>query len=103
MTGTLAARSRKRARPLKSAHMQIRVTPDLKSLAAEAAALLGTSVSDFATRAIRRAAQDEILDRRVFALKSADFERFVAILDDPPALPKAAKARLRRKPVWEKA
>jgi uncharacterized protein (DUF1778 family) len=83
--------------------MQIRVTQDLKLLVAEAAELLGTSISDFSTRVIRQAAEDEILNRRLITLKSEDFDRFVTILDNPPELSKEAKARLRRKPVWETA
>jgi uncharacterized protein (DUF1778 family) len=35
-------------------------------------------------------------------LKSDDFDRFVAILESPPELSEEVKARLHRKPVWEK-
>lgn len=96
-------RTPNRSHALKSEHMQIRVTSDLKLLVAEVAQLLGTSVSDFSTRVIRQAAEDEILNRRLITLKSPDFDRFVAILENPPELSKEAKARLRRKPVWETA
>ncbi|MFN8701942.1 MAG: DUF1778 domain-containing protein [Rhodospirillales bacterium] len=98
-----AERPQKRPHALKSEHMQIRVTQDLKLLVAEAAGILGTSISDFSTRVIRQAAEDEILNRRLFTLKSEDFDRFVAVIENPPELSKEATARLRRKPVWETA
>lgn len=107
MAGMSMASARKRARPPKSspksAHMQLRVTPDLKALVAEAASLAGTSVSEFSTRVIRLAAQAEILNRRLIVLDPAAFDRFVATVENPPALSAAAKARLRRRPVWDKA
>jgi uncharacterized protein (DUF1778 family) len=102
MAGMSAASVRKRASAPKSAHMQLRVTPDLKALVTEAAALTGTSVSEFSTRVIRLAAQEEILNRRLIALDPAAFERFVASVENPAPLSAAAKARLRRKPVWAK-
>lgn len=97
------ARAAKRSPVLKTENMQIRVTPDLKLLVAEAAEILGTSVSEFSTRVIRQAAEDEILNRRLFTLKAPDFDRFVSILENPPALSAEARARLRRKPVWKTA
>jgi len=83
--------------------MRIRVTPDLKRLVEQAAEVVGTSVSKFSMQVIRQAAENEILNRRLFTLKTATFDQFISILDSPPTLSAKAKARLRRKPVWETA
>ncbi|MFM7347365.1 MAG: DUF1778 domain-containing protein [Tagaea sp.] len=101
MASALAAR--KRTPASKSAHLQLRVTPDLKALVAEAAEIAGTNVSDFSTRVIRAAAQAEILNRRLIVLDQAAFDRFAKAVENPPPLAAAAKARLRRRPVWDKA
>jgi|GEM_PF-806520 len=83
--------------------MQIRMAPRLKALIVEAAALSGTTMSDFVSRASQRAAEEEILNRRVFTLDNKTFERFVALVENPPVLSKEVRARLGRRPVWERA
>jgi uncharacterized protein (DUF1778 family) len=46
---------------------------------------------------------NEILrDRTVFQLSDADYERFVAALDDPAPPTEAMKALLHREPLWER-
>jgi uncharacterized protein (DUF1778 family) len=96
-------RSLKRTRALKSEHMQLRVHADLKLLVSEVAEMIGTSVSEFSTRVLRQAAEDEILNRRLVTLRSSDFDRFLAAVEHPAPLSDDVKARLRRKPVWEPA
>jgi uncharacterized protein (DUF1778 family) len=83
--------------------MQLRVRADLKLLVSEVAEMLGISVSEFSTRVLRQAAEDEILNRRLVTLKSAEFDRFLAAVEHPAPLSDDVKARLRRKPVWESA
>jgi uncharacterized protein (DUF1778 family) len=83
--------------------MQIRMAPRLKALIVEAAALSGTTMSDFVSRASQRAAEEEILNRRVFTLDDKLFDKFVAVVESQPPLSKEVRARLRRKPVWERA
>ncbi len=88
---------------LKTESIQIRVTPDLKHLVERAAEIVGASVSEFSMQVIRQAAETEILNRRFLTLKAANFDQFLSILDSPPKLSDQAKARLRRKSVWDTA
>ena len=49
----------------------------------------------------REAAENALLDRRLFLLDDSDFERFVARLDAPAALSEALKKLLAAPAPWE--
>jgi uncharacterized protein (DUF1778 family) len=49
-----------------------------------AAALLGKNRTDFMLEAACREAEDVLLDRRVFVLDEEAWQRFNALLDEPP-------------------
>jgi uncharacterized protein (DUF1778 family) len=85
----------------RSSTLQIRIARDDKALVQQAADLAGVSLSEFVVATVRARAQDAVLDRRVYVMSPAGFDAFMALVRDPPKLPKAAKARFARKRVWE--
>ena len=64
--------------------INIRARQRQRDLIDEAAAVLGRNRSDFMLEAACREAESVLLDRRVFALDEATWERFTALLDAPP-------------------
>jgi uncharacterized protein (DUF1778 family) len=81
--------------------IQIRTTAEAKVVLNRAAALRGQSLSDFVMESATRAAEDAILDQRLFVLDDDAHRRLIALLDEPPPLSAEARARLTRKAPWE--
>jgi len=65
--------------------LNLRIKPDLRGLIDRAAQLAGKNRTDFVLDAARRAAEDALLDRTVFALNAKAYREFLARLDAPPA------------------
>ena len=65
--------------------INLRVTPEQKSLLDRAARALGRNRSDFMLETACREAESVLLDKRYFALSDEEFELFIAMLDKPPA------------------
>ena len=82
--------------------IQIRASGETKAILNRAASLRGQKLSEFMLDSARRQAEETILDQRVFFLEPRAHERFVALLDAPPALGPDAAARLKRKAPWDK-
>jgi len=81
------------APPGKSARIEVRTTADVKALLTEAASATHKTVTEFLVDAGVRAAEDALMDRRVFRLDEAQWAAFQAALDRPAA-PKPRLARL---------
>jgi uncharacterized protein (DUF1778 family) len=64
--------------------LNIRVKPQLRTLIDRAAELAGKNRTDFVLDAARRAAEDTLLDRTVFAVSPNAYREFLARLDAPP-------------------
>jgi len=93
--------------PTQTAHrkrevIQIRTSAETKAVLNRAAALRGQRLSEFMLESARRQAEETILDQRTFFLDAAAHERFLALLDEPAAPDPDLRARLRRKPSWER-
>jgi len=73
----------------KRERLEARLTPEQKALLQQAAALEGTSLTDFVMRSAQRAAEQVIRDHVVLTLAASESQSFVAALLDPPA-PNAA-------------
>ena len=58
-----------------------------------AAKATGKTRTDFILDSAARAAEDALLDRRMFCLDEADYQAFVAALDAPPQPEAVAKLR----------
>jgi uncharacterized protein (DUF1778 family) len=82
--------------------LNLRIKPELRGLIDRAAALTGKNRTDFVLNAARRAAEDALLDRTVFAVSPEVYAEFLARLDAPHS----PNARLRRSletaAPWEK-
>lgn len=87
---------------LRAEHINLRVSRRQKTLIDSAADALARSRSDFILDVACREAESVLLDRCFFNVGAAEFRRFTAMLDNPPAAnPKLARL-LKRKPAWER-
>lgn len=73
----------------KQQRLEARITPEQKELLQQAAALEGTSLSDFVVRSAQRAAEQSIRDHAVITLTARESQAFVEALLEPAA-PNAA-------------
>jgi uncharacterized protein (DUF1778 family) len=82
--------------------LNLRIKPELRVLIDRAAGVSGRNRTDFVLSAARRAAEETLLDRTVFAVDPGTYAKFLARLDAPPK----PNARLRRSlettAPWEK-
>jgi uncharacterized protein (DUF1778 family) len=72
--------------------LNLRIKPEERGLIDRAATLTGRTRTDFVLDAVRRAAEDALLDRTVFAVSPEAYAEFLARLDAPPK----PNARLKR-------
>lgn len=86
----------------KDAAIQIRASAETKALLNQASALRGQKLSEFMLECARRTAEETILEQRYFSLDQKAHEKFLAMLDAPAMPDEKARARIRRKPLWEK-
>lgn len=82
--------------------INLRATQGQKTLIDRAADALGRNRSDFMLETVCREAQSVLLDRRYFALTDADFKRFNAMLDKPPASNPRLRRLLQTKAPWDR-
>jgi uncharacterized protein (DUF1778 family) len=66
-----------------------------------AAKLAGKNRTDFVLDAARRAAEDTLLDRTVFALSPRAYRQFLARLDAPPRPNKRLRKSMQTPAPWE--
>lgn len=67
----------------KSERIALRVSADQRVLLDEASRAEETTLSEFVLRAATRRAEDVLADRRRFVVSEADWNAFVAVLDQP--------------------
>lgn len=82
--------------------IQIRASAETKAILNRAATLRGQKLSEFMLDSARRRAEEAILDQRSFFLDPKAHEKFLAMLDRPARPNKELRARLNRKPSWER-
>lgn len=85
----------------KSANLNIRAKPVVRSLIDRAAAITNKTVTDFVLEAACREAEDVLLDKRLFTLNESSCKKFVDALDAPIPSNKKLHNLLNRKPLWE--
>jgi uncharacterized protein (DUF1778 family) len=90
------------SRKLRAENINLRVTRNQKALIDRAASALGRSRSDFMLEAACQEAESILLDQRYFVLSEAEFKRFAAMLDKPPASNPGLERLLRAKAPWDK-
>jgi uncharacterized protein (DUF1778 family) len=81
--------------------LNIRIKPDVRGLIDRAAELVGKNRTDFVLDAARRAAEEALLDRTVFALSSKSYAEFLARLDAPPRPNTRLRRSLQTPAPWE--
>ena len=81
--------------------INLRAKAPQRSLIDQAARVAGKSRTDFMLEAACEKAQQVLLDQTVFALDTARFKRFRALLDAPVAHGSALRKLLRRQAPWE--
>ena len=86
----IARRSRRDER------LEARVTSEQKRIIARAAALRGSSVTEFVVASAQQAAAEVIKDSELLALGGRASDAFVRALLNPPSPNKAARAAARR-------
>lgn len=87
-------------RPRSDAAINLRVSRAVRDEIDGAASLLGKTRTEFIVESARRQAADVLLDRRLFALSSAQMAAFLKVLD-APAPPRLKKLMASKSP-WEK-
>jgi uncharacterized protein (DUF1778 family) len=87
---------------LRAENINLRVSRSQKALIDRAAAAQGRSRSDFMLDAACREAESVLLDQRYFNLDDEAFQRFIDLLDAPPANNPGLARMLKTKAPWGK-
>ncbi|HBQ7842446.1 DUF1778 domain-containing protein [Klebsiella aerogenes] len=82
--------------------LNIRAKESQRALIDAAAEILHKSRTDFILEMVCQAAENVILDRRVFNLSDEQYAEFIDMLDAPVEANPALDKLLARKPQWEK-
>jgi uncharacterized protein (DUF1778 family) len=94
--------SRKKDEVRKDDVIQIRASAGTKAILNRAATLRGQKLSEFMLDSARRQAEETILDQRAFFLDAKAHAKLLELLDSPVKPSAELRARLRRKPLWQK-
>lgn len=89
------------AKPAKSTQVSIRVAPGQLATIDAAAEALGRNRTAFMLETAVQAAEGVLLDKRLFTVDDATYQRFLSRLDAPPAANPRLRALLRRQAPWE--
>lgn len=82
--------------------INLRVSAEHKALIDRAAFRLGKSRTEFMLDSAREAAENALLDQRLFLLDDSRFDEFVACLDAPVESTEALKKVLTAPSPWER-
>lgn len=82
--------------------INLRASAEQKTLIDRAASRLGKSRTEFMLDSAREAAENTILDQRLFLLGDSDYANFVACLDAPVEPSEALKKVLSTPSPWER-
>ena len=83
----------------KSARLDLRLSPMVKDLVQRAARIENKTISDFIADRIQKAAEQVLLDQRVFAMNDADFQHFTTALNKEDTANNKLNALFARRPV----
>ena len=81
--------------------LNLRIRPQVRELIDRAAELAGKNRTDFVLDAARRAAEDTLLDRTIFAVSPKAYRQFLARLDTPPKPNKRLLRSMQTPAPWE--
>ncbi len=88
-------------RTMKRNSLNIRIKPSERGLIDKAARLTGKTRTDFMLEASRRAAEDALLDRTVFAVNSKVYTEFLTRLDAAPEPNERLRKTMQTPTPWE--
>ncbi|MCC6587352.1 MAG: DUF1778 domain-containing protein [Bryobacterales bacterium] len=91
-----------RAEQARRETLNVRIKPELRALIDQAAFLAGKNRTEFVLDAARRAAEEALLDRTVFAIDRKAYDEFLARLDAPPEPNASLRRTLETHSPWEK-
>ncbi len=95
--------SNPRQSPSERDSLNVRVKPEWRGLIDRAAILLGKTRTDFVLEASRKAAEDALSDRTLFAVDGAAYRDFLARLDAPPRANARLKRMAKRPVAWDES
>jgi uncharacterized protein (DUF1778 family) len=81
--------------------LNLRIKPEERGLIDRAATLTGKNRTDFVLEAARRAAEEALLDRTLFAVSPDAHAAFLARLDAPPKPNERLRRTMQAVPPWE--
>jgi uncharacterized protein (DUF1778 family) len=81
--------------------LNLRIKADDRGLIDRAATLTGKTRTDFVLEAARRAAEEALLDRTVFAVSPEAHAAFLARLDEQPKPNERLRRTMQTVPPWE--
>lgn len=84
-----------------SVTINMRVPPNKRDVIDRAAKVTGKTRTEFVIEAAFRAAEDALLDQRVFYLDDENHKRFLEMLDEPVGDVERLRALMNRKAPWE--
>lgn len=83
--------------------LNIRIQPELRGLIDRAAELTGKTRTDFVLDASRRAAEEALLDRTLFAVGAEAYGEFLTRLNEPPRPNDRLRRTMATPAPWESA
>lgn len=81
--------------------LNLRIKPEVRGLIDRAAMLTGQTRTDFVLEAARRAAEEALLNRTVFAVSPETYAAFLARLDEAPKPNAHLRRTMQTVPPWE--
>jgi uncharacterized protein (DUF1778 family) len=87
--------------PRRDATINLRLSAKVRDLIDTAAAMSGTTRTEFVLESARRRAIDVMLDQRLIALDEKDWAAFTRALDEPPMPNARLKSLMARQPPWQ--
>ncbi|MBF0159033.1 MAG: DUF1778 domain-containing protein [Magnetococcales bacterium] len=81
--------------------LNLRIHSEEKNLIDRAAQVRGQNRTDFILDAVRKAAEDALLDQATLTVSSEDYERWLALLDAPPQPGERLRRALQTPAPWE--
>ena len=98
----MAPSKRRKAMAAPRETINLRASAEQKALIDRAASRLGKTRTEFMLESAREAAENTLLDQRLFLLDDSDYARFVARLDEPVAPSDALRKLLATPAPWER-
>ena len=82
--------------------LNLRIPAAERGLIDRAAKSSGKTRTDFILGAARRAAEEELLDRTIFVVSPAIYQKFLTMLDAPPQPNERLRRTMQTTPPWSK-